>query len=732
MDDRRRLLPEHLILVKQAELLRGFYKLVALLTCTALLLIIFLPGFATAEETLEPFLRNVACLFIIGVLYLILDRGYVLASIYGTIGACAVLATGTIYQESPGNMQMLALIMFPTCLAGFLPRRKQFWAVYGLNMLLMFFTAWMLMVVKEVDLEYRSIVTLAMLLTLLALIVDSLSSSYRDSIRTTLNQLLQIEAAEEKLTQLDQDLGVAVSEKIHAEIISSQLEKQGRMALEIAGAGTLNINLSSGVVDGSRDFFERYGLTVPDGVEGLYELIHKSDRARFELLAKAESAARDRVEGDFRIATDKPTYWMFVLESGTTMEGHDLLHGVVVDVTSRMLEQQRQVAEGNKAHESQRLESLGMLAGAIAHDFNNLLHVIMLNADLARKTLPPDSKPVVSIDRLMTTVERAAELCSELLAYSGRGQFTIEPFNLEQMVDDMQSLLDISLPKGVSISITSDDSDTVVQGDVTQIRQVLMNLITNAGEAVDPADGEIAAEISTRFFGEEQLRTRNFIEEVAPGAFVMVVIKDNGQGMDENTLQHMFDPFFTTKETGHGLGLSAVLGIIRGHDGTIEITSTPGEGTSVTMLLPKSESKPTAERLRQDDTNSEGGSGIILFADDESDIRELATLVLEESGYRVISAADGQVAIDLFREHHQDLHLVILDLMMPVKTGLEAYLEIHDIDRSIPVVFSSGFNESDALDQLPPKTRSAFLKKPYLAEELKQFVLDIIGPRDFG
>lgn len=385
MDDRSRLLPEHLILAKQAELLRGFFKLVALLTTTALLLFAFLPGFATAEDILEPFLRNVVCLLVIGGLYLTLEKGYVLGSIYGTIISVAVIASYTIYQESPGNMQMMALIMFPTCLAGFLPRSGQFWLVYVLNMFLMFFTVWMLIGIKGIDMEYRSIVTLGMLLTLLALVIDSLSSSYRDSIRTTLNQLVQIEAAEERLTQLDQDLGVAVSEKINAEIISNQLAKQGRIALEVAGAGTLNVNLFTGLVDASRDFFERYGFPAPDDIQALYRVIHESDRARFEMLANADTASRDRIEGDFRIATGNTTYWMFVLESGTTMEGHEILQGVIVDVTSRMLEQQRQVAEDSKAHESQRLESLGMLAGSIAHDFNNLLHVIMLNADLAKK-----------------------------------------------------------------------------------------------------------------------------------------------------------------------------------------------------------------------------------------------------------------------------------------------------------------------------------------------------------
>jgi len=189
---------------------------------------------------------------------------------------------------------------------------------------------------------------------------------------------------------------------------------------------------------------------------------------------------------------------MFMLE---TKRDHDnnpeSLQGIIVDVTQRIIEQQRRFARDSKTHESQRLESLGMLAGAIAHDFNNLLHVIMLNADLARHNLNPDSKSATSIDRLMITVDRAAELCSELLAYSGRGQFTVEPFELAKLVSEMRNLLEISTPKGIEIECTSDDTDPVVKGDVTQIRQVVMNLITNARDAMAEG-GELCLTIQSR------------------------------------------------------------------------------------------------------------------------------------------------------------------------------------------------------------------------------------------
>ncbi len=729
-------LPEKLILAKQADLLRAFYKLVGLLTIVALLLIAFLPGFATSEDVLEPFVRNTVVLGVILGLYYLVEKGLVLASIYGTISSCALIASYTIYMETPGNMQMLALIMLPTCLAGFLPRRPQFWLVYGLNMILMLFTIWMVMTFKSVDLEYRSVVTLGMLLTLLALLIDTLSSSYRDSLQTTFNQLVAIEAAEQKLSKMDEDLDQAVSERIRAEDVSSQLARTERLALEAAGAGKIVINMNTGLVDLSPEFLTRYKIpTPPTNLANLRHCIDEADRTRFEELTTNKAHRSEHMEGDFKTAFDEQVYWMFLLEAGQPDGEGDIRQGIVVDVSARVLEQQRISARDSKIQESQRLESLGMLAGAIAHDFNNLLHVIMLNADLAKQSLAADTKAATSIDRVMTTVERAAALCSELLAYSGRGQFSIEPFSVEQLIWEMQSLLELSIPKSVGISINAEHSDLNTQGDRTQISQVFMNLISNAGEAIDANDagtepGKIAIRMGRLLVDEGFFLEREFIETVTAGEYVFVSIQDNGGGMDRATMQRMFDPFFTTKETGHGLGLSAVLGIIRGHKGTIEVDSTSGHGTRVTVLLPVSEDMPELLAHAEDESPGKQGVGMILFADDEPEIRSLARTVLEDIGYTLLEAENGRQAVDLFKEHHASIDLVILDLLMPGKAGLEAYEDITAIDQSVQVVFSSGYNENEALDQLPPEASSGFIKKPYLARELRIFVQELIDRED--
>lgn len=724
MEDSQYDFPQQLILARQANLLRSFYRFVAALTTVALLLIALLPGFATAEDVLEPFVRNVVVLMILGILYLMVEKNLVLEAIFATIGACGLLACYTIYMESPGNMQMMALIIFPTCMAGFLPNRQHFWLVYVLNFFLLLFTFWLLLSVKGIALEYRSLVTLGMLQALLALLVDTISSSYRESIRTTFEQLKAIQAAEAMVERLDNDLVAAVSQKQHAEHVSSQLETTGRLALEVAGAAAVQVNLTTGMVAISDDFFHHSGLSEPPRtLTDLYDCIEPADLPALKQIfsRSTESSVGERLEGDFAIRVSPPAYWMLMLEPATETAGELQMHGIVVDVTSRVLAQQKQTAENTRLRESQRLESLGMLAGAIAHDFNNLLHVIMLNADLARQSLPEDSKPATSLKRLMTTVERAAELCSELLAYSGRGQFTVEPFEVNQLVEEMRNLLLVSTPKGVDISIESDGTLPVVEGDITQIRQVVMNLITNAGEAIDN-DGSIRIHISTKTFDENHFSQVKYIEAAMPGRYAEILVTDNGCGMDEDVRRQIFDPFYSRKEGGHGLGLSAVLGIVRGHHGAISVTSSPGEGTTFSLLLPIANAGLTAAATFEDTANDIINRGTVLFADDEAEIRQLAKVVLEEQGYNIIEARDGQEAIDLFREKHEELQLVILDLIMPNISGIEAHAEISAIDSSVPVVFSSGFNENEALDELPEQTRLGFLKKPDLAEELRQFV----------
>ncbi len=722
---------DDLILARQAELLRTFFKTVAALTFVALMLIAFLPGFATSVDVLEPFLRNVVVLIVIGALYFALNQGHVLATIFGTITSAALISSYTIFMESPGNMQMLALIILPTGLAGFLPRRSQFWFVYGLNFLLALVTVWLIMTYRGVEMEYRSVVTLMMLLTLFALLIDTMASSYRKSIVASFDQLTEIGLAQQKLTQLDADLDVAVSERIKAESVSDQLAQTGRLALEAARAGSITIDCQSEVVQINDEFVNRFSLANPlTTLSDLIDAMHPDDRDEFEDLIRNKSLSQDRLDGDFRLDSHSPAYWMFMLEPKRDEDQNlESIQGVIVDVTQRIIEQRRQFERESKVHESQRLESLGVLAGAIAHDFNNLLHVIMLNADLARHNLNPDSKSATSIDRLMLTVDRAAELCSELLAYSGRGQFTIEPFELEKMVSEMRNLLEISTPKGVEINFSSDDSHPVVEGDITQVRQIVMNLITNAGEAIGNSSGKIDVSVSIKECDADYLGDKGFVEEISPGKYACITVADDGCGMDNATTHRIFDPFFSTKETGHGLGLSAVLGIVRGHNGAIGVRSNPDSGTTVTILLPLAGNQEVSTAPKETAPVEGTTKGLILFADDESEIRHLARTVLEESGFSIIEASDGQQAVDRFKQYHDQLQLVILDLMMPNKTGLEAYFEITEFDQSVPVVFSSGFNENEALQQLPPKTRSGFLKKPYLADDLKQFVNSIIGPR---
>lgn len=727
MDDPKYDLPEQLILARQADLLRTFYKFTAGLTFIALVLIAFVPGYATQENVLEPFVRNVFVALSIGVLYWLVEKNYVVEAIFGTIAISSFIATYSIYQESPGNMQMMMLIVFPVCVAGLLPRRSQFWLVFVLNFVLMLVTFWLIIVNRGVEVEPRSIVTVGILMTLIALLIDVLSSSYRNSLTVTFNQLTELQQTREQLVKLDEDLEAAVSDKKAAEHRRDEMAQSGRPAMEIAGASAVDINTAIGEVAISETFIKDCGLAShPQTLDQLCGCLHPSERDRFKTLIGRSQNSRSGLQGDFRIDTERPAYWMFALE--TINQGQ--LRGVVVDVTHRVLEQQRSVTEESLQHESLRHESLRLLAGSVAHDFNNRLHVITLNADLARHGLEPDSKTAASIERVITSASRAAELCNELLAYSGRGLIEAETFDMNHLVSEVKNLQKTSTPEAVAVNIDSDGSNPSIQADIAKIRQALVHLITNAGEAIgNRSDGQINIVIGTQSVDAITIRERGFIEEVTPGEYLSICVEDNGGGLDNETRWRMFDPFFTTRDSGHGLGLSAVLGIVRGHSGTIQVDSDGESGTRISILLPLQEAEVTVAVPQTAGTVTHGKEKMILFADDAPEIRELAKTVLEDTGYRIVEAEDGEQAIDVFKQHHEELHLVILDLMMPKKTGLEAYFEISEIDASVPVVFSSGFTESDLMQQLPAKTRAVFLKKPYLANDLKQFVEGLIGER---
>jgi PAS domain S-box-containing protein len=397
----------------------------------------------------------------------------------------------------------------------------------------------------------------------------------------------------------------------------------------------------------------------------------------------------------------------------------------------------RDVTERSRAEENlrmtQKLESLGVLAGGIAHDFNNLLTAILGNLNLAQEHIAEDSRATPLLRRVETTVLRASELAHQMLAYSGRGTLQVANLDLNHVVGEMTDLLRVSISKRVALDIDLAMSLPPILADGVQIQQVVMNLVTNASESMADQDGRIRVSTAARHLNQAFLDTAVPTQRLGPGLFVILEVADTGCGMEVETLNRIFDPFFTTKSTGRGLGLSAMLGILRGHGAGISIQSRTGSGSTFRIFFPAAGPGNPAGPARAPETaRGQTLGGTVLVVDDEEMVRETAVAIVRNLGMAALEAADGAEALSLFELHRQEIDLVLMDITMPRMDGNEAFLAIRRLDPVLPVILCSGFTVQEVV-QPPAGTRPAdFIQKPYRLATLKkalQVALQGTGPK---
>ena len=312
---------------------------------------------------------------------------------------------------------------------------------------------------------------------------------------------------------------------------------------------------------------------------------------------------------------------------------------------------------------TQKLESLGVLAGGVAHDFNNLLTGILGNASLALETLPPRDPTRTMLEEVTKAAERAADLTRQLLAYAGKGRFVMKTVDLSALVREIDELIQASIPKHVQVREQLVHELPGIDCDPGQVQQIVMNLVMNGAEAIDPAGGTVLVRTFAQMADEDYLSSLSPGAALTPGQYVGLEVHDTGQGMDEATLSRIFDPFFTTKFAGRGLGLSAVQGIVQSHKGALKVYSQPGQGTTFQVLFPASVQPVLAPPASV--AVPLPGSGVVLIADDEDTVRQIARHTLERYGYKTILAVNGSQAVDLYRCGARDIDLVLLDLTMP-------------------------------------------------------------------
>jgi len=369
---------------------------------------------------------------------------------------------------------------------------------------------------------------------------------------------------------------------------------------------------------------------------------------------------------------------------------------------------------------AQKLESLGLLAGGVAHDFNNLLTGILGNASLVLETIGPRQPVREMLEDIIRASERAGDLTRQLLAYAGKGKFVIEPVNASEVVRDISELIRTSVPRTVDLVLDLEPNPPFLEGDSSQVQQLVMNLILNAVEATGEKIGTVR--VITR---RREIRSGDRVSHFrptppAPGDYVEIEVQDDGCGMTPEVKSQIFDPFFTTKFTGRGLGLAAALGIVRGHKGAINVESAEYRGSTFTVLLPAMPHPPEYLRAPAAKVQTKAPvGGVVLIVDDEALVRHTARTALGNHGYTVFEAVDGRDGADLFSRLHDRLSVVLLDLTMPHMDGHDVWRYIRRLRPDMKIIISSGFEESEAMKHFAAEPGHSFIKKPYTAAALR-------------
>ncbi len=513
--------------------------------------------------------------------------------------------------------------------------------------------------------------------------------------------------------------------------LNSELSLRQR-AQRLARLGSWRFNLKTRELQRSKEVNEILGIPLAS-FPVLEDLLAIFDRDDIEAVTRAFKFCIDgRSPGmsELRIvAQDKPRDLLLHFEGEYDETGRAThIVGAVQDITAlRKAEEENRKFEA-QVRQAQKLESLGVLAGGIAHDFNNLLMGILGNADLALLDLAPESPARQSIFAIETAAKRAADLARQMLAYSGKGRFVIKRLDLQKLLEEMTHLLKTSVSKKAVLKFEFADHVPPIEADAAQIRQIILNLVVNASEAIGDKSGVIsvrtgAYDCDADYLADTYLESADLPE----GTYSYIEISDTGGGMDRDTLSKIFDPFFTTKFTGRGLGLAAVLGIVRGHRAAVKVYSELKKGTTFKVLFP-ADKGPVSETdgLSSVQIDNRLQGKLVLLVDDEETVRAVGKSMLERLGCKAVTAEDGRVGLAIFRNAPQEFDCVILDLTMPHMDGEECFRELRRIRKDIIVVLSSGYNEQDLIDRFAGKGLAGFIQKPYKTDKLRSKLLEAL------
>jgi PAS domain S-box-containing protein len=555
------------------------------------------------------------------------------------------------------------------------------------------------------------------LLLLVSVLISALAASQR---RREAELIAAADELERRVAERTQEAMRAAEE---ARESAESLREQAQL-LDMAHDGILSLDWNGTVRFWNRGAERMYGWTreealgrtsrdllkseFPEPLEGIEDKVATAGYWEGELVHTHKNGSKLRVSSRWALR-----------RRGKEAPG-------ILEITTDVTERSR--IEEQLRH-TQKLESLGVLAGGVAHDFNNLLTGILGNSSLALDNVSPNHPNRALLEEVMRAAERAADLTRQLLAYAGRGRFVMRTLDLSDLVREISGLVQTSLPKQAQLRLQMSDDLPGIDADPGQLQQIVMNLVINGAEAIGPEGGSVLVRTGLQEVDSHYISTMSSAGELLkPGRYVALEVHDTGSGMDEATLAKIFDPFFTTKFAGRGLGLSAVSGIVRAHHGAMKVYSKPGQGTTFKVLFRASTNQvvhigPPAKR-------EWNGAGTVLIVDDEEIVRVTAKHTLERYGYRILVANNGVTALEAYRDQLERIGLVLLDLTMPMMSGEETLRRLQILNPNVKVLLSSGYNEIEAVERFAGKGLAGFIQKPYTATGLAEKVREaLVGRR---
>jgi len=554
-------------------------------------------------------------------------------------------------------------------------------------------------------------------------------------------------AIEEKLVRDDEGKIIGIRSTLQDTTERRQAEKELResrsqlqRAQEVARIGSWNADLTKDEISWSDQVYQIFGLKRGefDGRrDTFFSFVHPDDRQLVTDAGLKTISTGVPNNIDYRIVrSDETVIWVNQqAEALRDKEGNVVgLTGTVQDITDRKRSEEEQNRLQEQLRQAQKMEAIGQLAGGVAHDFNNLLTGIIGNVSLA--AMKASDETARYLENAKKAADRAAALVQQLLAFGRKSRIELTSVDLNKIIHEVTTLARETIDRRIDIHIHVKDNLPKVLADPTQINSVLMNLCINARDAITEAmrslttDEDATAQFAITIETEDVLVGKEYCESrsyARPGRFVVLSVSDNGVGMDRETQRRVFEPFFTTKKRGEGtgLGLATAYGIIKQHNGWINIYSEPGRGTSFKVYLPAAEqdeersSAEIPEAVR-------GGTETVLLIDDESMIRNLGQAILERYGYKVILAKDGKEGLDRYLELHDKIDLVILDLSMPELSGREVLMRIRKVVPDAKVIINSGYSQEMEIPSVKQLEPAAFVSKPYRPDDLARTVRRVL------